>query len=288
MNKPRSLMDYDLLVPFVEEGETIPKIVHHIYFCGTIPEVYRRYINQMKANNPDYEFRQYDEASARAFILKYYSPEVLAYYERINPEYAAARSDFLRYLLIYAVGGLYFDVKSGIEGKIDASISGDEGFILTQWQNQPGQPDEGVGLRKAVPIPGGEYQQWHVIGCKGHPFLRAVIPAMLKAVDDYRPWTHLTGRIGVLNVTGPIMYSNTIYPLVSRYRHKLYRYDRDIHLIYAITGRDNHVDGRHYSVNRNSVVVLPLHLKVAFFLYRVWLNLKWRLNGKKAFVHPDY
>lgn len=283
---PQKYMD---MIPYIPEEDRISKIFYNIYFGGKVPEVYEENIKNIIEKNQDYNYRIYDEQSAECYIKRNYGDIIYSYYLRINPNYKAARSDFLRYLLIYADGGIYLDVKSSIEGPIAASIKGDEGFILTQWMNEPGQADEGVGLRKAVGnIPGGEFQQWHVIGVKGHPYLKAVIAAMLHEIDRYRPWTHLTGRIGVLNVTGPIMYTNAIYPIADLYRRKWYRYDKDASLIYNITGRDSNVNGGHYSKSKESVIIMPLHLQFLFVLYRIYLSFIWRINGKKAFPNPHY
>lgn len=280
---------YVQMVPEVEQGKEIPKIVHHIYF-GTIERVeYLDNLQQLRDQNLDYRFVMYDDETAETFINERFGDRILAYFRRISSDYSAAKSDFLRYLVIYAEGGVYLDVKSSFSTPIRDSISGHEGFVLAQWMNQPGQPDEGIGLRRAVgQVPGGEFQQWHVIAWKGHPYLRSVIAGMLYQIDRYRPWVHLTGRIGVLNVTGPILYTNAIYKILNNHKHKLYRSQNDAGLIYSVIGITNNVTDMHYSRQRTPVIKLAPHLRVVFFLYKAIIHVRWRLNGKREIIHPDY
>ena len=277
------------MVPEVEQGTEIPKTVHHIYFGKITALEYLDHLQALRDRNSEYKFVMHDDNSAEKFIKDHFGNHILSYFRRINPEYAAAKSDFLRYLIIYAEGGIYLDVKSSFSTPIRDSVSGREGFILTQWMNQPGQLDEGVGLRKAVgQVSGGEFQQWHVIAWKGHPYLRMVIASMLYQIDRYRPWTHLTGRIGVLNVTGPILYTNAIYPILNNHKHKRYRNNTDVNLIYSVVRRDNNLGSLHYSKKRTSVVRLAVYLQVMFFFYRLFVHLRWRISGKREIIHPDY
>lgn len=280
---------YIAMVPDIEQGTEIPKVVYHIYF-GTIERLeYLDNIKSLKDQNPDYHFVMYNDRTAETFITEHYGNRLLAYFRRISSDYSAAKSDFLRYLVIYAKGGIYLDVKSSFSTRIRDSISGREGFVLAQWMNQPGQPDEGIGLRRAVgQVSGGEFQQWHVIAWKGHPYLRSVIAGMLYQIDRYRPWVHLTGRIGVLNVTGPILYTNAIYAILNNHEHKLYRNQNDVNLIYSVIGIANNVTDTHYSRQRTPVVRLAPHLRIVFFLYKALIHVQWRLNGKLEIIHPDY
>ena len=49
--------------------------------------------------------------------------------------YGAAKADLFRYLLIYAYGGVYLDLKSTVEKPLSESLSGNESFILSHWAN---------------------------------------------------------------------------------------------------------------------------------------------------------
>lgn len=107
-------------------------------------------------------------------------------------------------------------------------------------------------------MPNGEFQQWHVIGVKGHPFLRAVINDVLASIRNYRPWKDGVGSPGVIRLTGPIAYTQAVAPLVDRYPCKIVRNEGLLSLEYSV-GRDqeHHAFSKsHYSKQRASVVKL--------------------------------
>ena len=173
-------------------------------------------------------------------------------------------------LAIYAFGGVYIDIKSYFSQPIANVVAEDDAFILSQWDNLPGGSHPGFGLHRELDlVPGGEFQQWHVIACAGHPFLRAVIAKVLGNIETYRPWRGGVGRIGVLRLTGPIAYSHAILPLLDLYPHRRIRNEAEIDLHYSIGGDYAHhtVFKQHYSRLTSSVVELPLWAKPAAIAY---------------------
>lgn len=212
----------------------IPRKIHQIYYGSDLSDLLKANIEQTKRLNPGWDYIFYDAPMAEDYIATHYGQAMLDAYLSLDPRYYAARSDFLRYLIIYQEGGVYFDIKSRFSGPIDDYIAGDESFILSQWQNEPGQIHAGFGLHRDVAyLPGGEYQNYHVIGGAGHPFLAATIDTVLARIAGYRPW-HNVGRIGVLRVTGPIAYTDAIAPIVDKHPHKFVRYDRDVGIEFSI------------------------------------------------------
>ena len=70
-------------------------------------------------------------------------------------------------------------------------------------------------------MPGGEYQQWHVIGSPGHPFLEQVIIRVLKGIHTYDENTDGVGPSATLRVTGPIAYTLAINSVLSDHPHTM-------------------------------------------------------------------
>jgi hypothetical protein len=259
----------DALPGFDDPGR-IPRIIHQVYPTLPLPEPLQRNVEALKAANPGWEHRLYDEAACQAFIGERYGERVLDLYRRINPQYGAARGDLARYLIVYAVGGVYLDIKSYFDRPIGSVISQDDGYILAQWDNGADGDNPGFGRHPDVDdVPGGEFQQWHVIAAPMHPFLRAVIARVLANIETYRPWRHGVGRNGVFRVTGPIAYTRAILPVLDRHPHRAYADSGEIGLRYSIGEGYQHMAAfpKHYSLHTAPVVEVPLWLKPLAALY---------------------
>ena len=85
----------------------IPKILHQTFYRRDLPPRVAANVAGMRARNADWEYRFYDDADSADFIRTKCSPRVFDQFNRINPEYGAARADIFRYLLMYEYGGVY-------------------------------------------------------------------------------------------------------------------------------------------------------------------------------------
>ena len=271
-------------LPCFKLGSNIPKIIHQTYRTSNLPNELQSIVNQLRAANPEWEYRFYDDDDIVRFISAVYGQEVLGYYNRINPHYGAAKADLFRYLLMYKEGGVYLDIKSSFHKPIDDILKQNDQYLLCGWDNRKGEKHEGFGLHKELSaIEGGEYEQWHIIAAPGSPFLRSVIDAVLTNIDRYMPW-HRTGMIGVLRLTGPIAYTLAIEPLLAKYPH---RYER-VHAVYglvysALQTSHKTLFKEHYSHRTDSVVKLTGIKKFLGFLYS--FSRKKRRHKNKN-LHP--
>ena len=247
-------------LPEVVQTVGIPRILHQTFATEQMPDALRCNVDRLQADNPGWEHRFYDDAAAERIISEEFGGRVLDLYLRINSAYGAARADLFRYLVMYRHGGIYLDVKSRFTHPIGEVIRPDDSFILSQWRNGPGEPHEGWGLHADLAdLPGGELQQWHIMAAPGHPFLRAVIERVLHGIDHYSPWRTGVGWIGVLRLTGPIAYTRSIRPLMSRYPCRVVESERDLSLEYSIFERSEHqrLAKTHYTQNTTAVVRRP-------------------------------
>jgi mannosyltransferase OCH1-like enzyme len=196
----------------------IPRVIHQTYSSRERlhPDLHDN-MERLAELNPGWTHRFHDDEAILAFIRQEYSADMLRYYLRINPRYGPARADFFRYLLMYRVGGVYLDVKATLTRRLDDVLRADDVYLLSHWQNQPGQDYGGWGIHPECDPVHGEWQQWHVVCAPNHPFLKAVILEVIWNIDNYRPARDGVGKSAVLRVTGPIAYTNAIEPIRLRY-----------------------------------------------------------------------
>ena len=237
----------------------IPRVIRQYSTYETLPGEIERRIAGLREANPSWDYVMYDDATARDLILAHYGRDILHYYDAISPTYASARSDLFRYLALYKLGGVYLDVKSTFTGPIDEVVGTDDAFVLSHWENGPDGEHVGWGLHEELAhIPGGEFQQWHIIAAPAHPFLRAVLNRVFAGIDRYTVRAG-TGQMGVLRLTGPIPYTLAIYPLIDKYPCRLVRTETDLGLVYSVmTGKSHQgLTNHHYSTNPSPIVLRP-------------------------------
>lgn len=181
----------------------IPKIIHQTYRSEALPPEILEIVEGLKSLNPDWEYRFYTDEDILEYIRKNFDEKVLTAYLKINPIYGAAKADLFRYLVLYKEGGVYLDIKSTCIYPLSDVIQSDDQFIVTQWQNEPGQKDEGAGLfrclRENLNIAHGEYQQWFIIAEKNSPIMKHVVDTVVDNILSYRAWNyrfHCYGKRG--------------------------------------------------------------------------------------------
>lgn len=169
--------------------------------------------------NPEWIYQCLSDDEGEFFLRSHYPGDVYQAYKRLNPNYGAARADLIRYCLMYKLGGIYLDIKSTCRVPLRDLIRDDDQYILGQWDNATGSPHEGWGLHEQVrDIEGGEYQQWFIICKPKHPFLEAVIRTVTQNILEFPERSRFTsGRMGVLELTGPIAYSRAIQDYINQY-----------------------------------------------------------------------
>jgi mannosyltransferase OCH1-like enzyme len=147
---------YDL--PVFTMGDAIPKQIHQCFFgARTFTEELANNVDFIKRLNPDWTHTRYDEPMMKQFILEHYGAKILRYYERINPNYGAARADLFRYLLLYKVGGAYLDIKSTMTTSLRRRIAicWGNGTIRITWTASAGASTASSRISTAANISSG-------------------------------------------------------------------------------------------------------------------------------------
>lgn len=210
---------YEYLLPTFQQEQKIAKNLFQICLLGQrgdssektislLPSAFVENIENLKKNNPEYYYHLYSDHEAELFIEQYYGPTILDYYRRIDNDYLAAKADFLRYLLLYALGGVYLDLKSTINRPLSQTLQTEDRFLVFYWDNM-------LGGQHHYLIPDyiikGEMLQAFIISARGHIFLRKVILNVLRQIDLYNPYKNGVGWAGTLSTVGPVIYTKTIY-----------------------------------------------------------------------------
>nr|WP_230975785.1 glycosyltransferase [Acetobacter garciniae] len=241
--------------PTRRRARRISRIIHQIGNSPCLPDIFFHNVVHLQSLNPQWCYRYWGEQARHDFIYDHYGWNILRRYMAINPRYGAAKADLFRYLCIYQLGGVYLDLKSSVNRPLDSLIHDDDEYLLSQWNNGPGQAFSGWGLGPEIGfVAGGEYQQWHIMAAAGHPFLASCIETVLNRIDHYTPELYGTGRLGVLRVTGPYAYTFAIHNMLRHYGHRFFDSEKS-GLVYSCVA--NHTDffGRHYSQETLPVVL---------------------------------
>jgi hypothetical protein len=235
-----NIADWDGPLPMVPEGDAIPRLIHQTYPTTTLPPLLWEAVDRVRADNPEWRHHLYDDDDIHDFIAAHYGGRVLAAYDRIDPDYGAARADLFRYLLLYQLGGVYLDIKSGCRLPLNDLLLPGDRYLLSAWHREDATHRRDWGMHPELAhLPAGEFQQWYIACAPGHPFLRAVLGRVLENLERYRPFADGVGRSGVLRVTGPIAYTLAIAPILERHVHRWWENDEQTGLIYNCVKPDD-------------------------------------------------
>jgi len=278
-------------VPVFPAGEAIPRVIHQIgmrpaFQKQQLPPRLQENVEQLRALNPEWEYRFWDDDAIAAFIQENYSAQVWRLYQRIDPRYGASRADMFRYLLMYKAGGVYLDIKSGAKLPFDSVIQPDDRFILSQWNTSDGKHHNWGMQHDVRNVLGGEYQQWHIMCAPGHPFMKAVVEAVLANISAYDPYLHGTGKPGVLRLTGPSAYTLAIERIRSLHQHRRVEGHDRLGLEYNILSSANqsHVPlfKGHYSLQTAPIVRLGIFKRAPSQGYRLAQFVQQKLHARAA------
>lgn len=261
----------DDLLPGISAGDAIPKIIHQTFpHRNKLTRELTNNIEHIKALNPDWEYRLYDDREIIKFIDENYGRDVLSYYLSINPAYGVAKADLFRYLCLYKCGGVYIDIKGTFTKPLSSVIRPDDRFLLSQWRNKSDEQHEGWGLHPSLQsIDGGEFQQWYIVAIPGHPFLRSVIKSVLQNIASYKPSLHGVGFYGVLTTTGPIAYTLAIAPMLDKHPHRFVDITADAGFQYSIYDKEHIESYRKIFKSHYTSIYAPI-VKMGFVQELTW------------------
>lgn len=170
------------------------------------------HLDSLQKSNPDYHLNVYDDSSCFDYVHNQWGEFVTSIYESIAAEYIVAKMDLWRYLIIYDRGGIYLDDKSGpVKGFAKVIKPNDELLLSTwgmnaeKWQNSHRHPH-------------GEFLQWCIPARPRHPLIKAVILEVVSRIINATG--EESGKLGVIEMTGPIAYTTAILNNLSEHKHQ--------------------------------------------------------------------
>lgn len=162
----------------------IPKVIYQTFKTHKLPLLTRWHIHTMKKNNPGYAYEFFDDERIESFIQREFGDTIHALYKRIA--IGAARADVFRYAILYKRGGVYLNIDSLINGKLDDFITPEDEAILSAEANP------------------GLYVQWALAYGPGHPFLKRTLEKVFDNLTNNRYPND------VHKMTGPTAYTAAV------------------------------------------------------------------------------
>jgi mannosyltransferase OCH1-like enzyme len=175
--------------PIPSGSSPIPKIIHLI--SDTINQAT---VLKMKGLHPDWQIRLWKEEGMAAFMKEKGTPEQIEVF-------AARKSEFFRYFLLYTLGGVYLDMNVDLERSFEELPSYVSAFFPCQKILTENQMKE-MNLTSSVWL--GNY----AMGCIAeHPFFKYVI-------DNLSPYVSLsTAYADYANKTKTTTGCTILYPV---------------------------------------------------------------------------
>ncbi len=180
----------------------IPKVIYQTFKTQELPWLTQWYIKRFKRKNPEYSYEFYDDERINKFFKEEFDESVFTAYQKLN--IGAAKADMFRYAILYRKGGVYLDIDSSINRKLDDFIRPDDSAVLTL----EGDPKF--------------FAQWAMIYEAGHPFLKRTLELVVENITLNR-YPH-----SVHEMTGPSAYTKAIRECM----------DKDAETNYRIFGTD--------------------------------------------------
>ncbi|KAH6646118.1 nucleotide-diphospho-sugar transferase [Truncatella angustata] len=133
--------------------------------------------------NPDYTYTRFGSDGAVEFLAKHYSgtPYLKTFNKLQNP---ALKSDFLRYLLLFAEGGVYSDLDTTIIHPVDDWIPEQyrtRAKVLAgiEWDQRD---EKDLRDEYAYPV---QFQQWTLATVPGHPIFEDITEHIMASLQNY-------------------------------------------------------------------------------------------------------
>jgi len=98
----------------------VPKQFWRVWKTSVVPKRYAAGVARLQRMNPFWKHSVVSDAEADVFLQDFFPGRVYAAYQKINPRFANARADLLRYCLLYAHGGVYLDLDTHLNVPADS------------------------------------------------------------------------------------------------------------------------------------------------------------------------
>lgn len=274
---------YEDLIPLKTfSGKGIPKVIHQVYMQGWeyVPHEILDNIAEMKALNPTWSYKAWDETMICEYIREHYGLDILHYYERISPRYPSVRGDFFKYLLMYNEGGLYLDHKSRVSKPLDERYSDEYSFVVSYWD----KTSDNDAPKTSPDEPRGCLMLWFMFAAPGHSLLRDLLIQSLMNIDGYTPISIGVGKEGAFNLAGPGMYTDVV--LANRELVNFVYWIEEWGGVFSLgEGDHGHHNLKGYiAYKQNTEPIIAAKHPIVSLLYKVYLFLSKLKQILKTFI----
>lgn len=186
---------------------SIPRIIHHIWFGGKLPEQYQQWRETWRAFHPGWEMYLWDEEMVkRAFPQGFFNEDIFR--EAAEKKLYARMANIARYEILARYGGLYVDTDSFCLRSFD-QLHDDYDFYaaMEAWVEGSSVNNAIIGVRPFHPI---------IIRCiELVTHYRKNIPQRL--IDEFRPLKLEPEVVKTFVTTGPKVFTLAIYEKAGLY-----------------------------------------------------------------------
>ncbi|RJP81961.1 MAG: hypothetical protein C4522_04390 [Desulfobacteraceae bacterium] len=151
--------------------QKIPKVIRQTMKSNHVPSIMKDFSDSWMENNPEYEYRFYDDDAVVNFIRSDF-PQFLKGYQKIR--YGASRADLWRYLVIYQFGGVYAD--------LDCRCL----FPLRTWINPDSEYVTQLGVNHDI-------CQWLIISVPKNPIFLRAAEKSIQNIENNRTYCEYRG-----------------------------------------------------------------------------------------------
>lgn len=145
----------------------IPRIIHQIWLSSEVPEEFAKLSRSFSRMMPDWEHRIWNDELAIDLVGTRF-PEYLESY--LSLESPVARSDLLRYMIMFEYGGMYADMDCECKRGLDFIAEDDELIVCKEVETKS------VRVMNMYPTDiSPMYCTWAFLSRPQHPALKAVL-----------------------------------------------------------------------------------------------------------------
>ena len=263
-----AVVDTTLHIDDTETQKIIPKVIYRT--CNkNFVDKFKVSIEETQKVMKNYKQIIYFDEDIVEFIKENYPEDVLYLYNKINPEYFPAKTDLVRYLLIYKFGGIYLDIKSAVVKDIDPLIEkhGEKLFVIKGRYSLATKLIDNFYIEKKLSLnhnwsyfsgtSNGEYNNWFIASPAGNPILKSVILQTLSNIKyGLANNNYVYGEISVLAMTGPLMYTRVILSHDNKDDYIIFNPRLNNKLVYKKVNHKKIMGDKHYKKSKNKNILL--------------------------------
>jgi hypothetical protein len=192
---------------FIGTSQKIPKIIHQTLKDkkNIHPDLLKN-IKIWKEQNPEYDYRLYDNNDCIKYLTTFFSPQHVETFHNIKV--GAGKADFFRYCVVFREGGIYSDIDMYSIKPLSSLINPDDTFIIPK--------DRGKNINTYLLF------QAFFGSTPNNPILGIAIQKVIENVRERRYCNNLFG------LSGPSMFGQCVNLFIGRNRFSEFKDDEII------------------------------------------------------------